>query len=89
MSTQRFALARLICKLFPPILAQSIRNKIFPLQLGQIQSVEFTRKTITGSYFTGNTNDYHAYRVSVNGYFEWRNVVIANFFLKNKIPRHY
>jgi FkbM family methyltransferase len=83
MSTFRLLAARYICVLFPPVLAQLIRDKIFPLKFGQISSIDFSKKTITGSYFRGNTSDYQAHKVSVHGYFEWRNVVIADFFLRN------
>ena len=83
MTTTRLALAGAICRIFPPIVAQPIRNYIFPIKMAREQKRPFSKKTITGSYFSGNTLDYHGYRVAVHGFFEWRNVIIANFFLKN------
>lgn len=80
----RLRIARTICSLLPPLVAQKARNKIFPLSEGQRLNAGFTRKSVTGSPFTGNTADYHSYRMAVTGYFEWRNIVIANYFFKRK-----
>ncbi len=83
MSLQnRMKLARAVCKIFPPAIAQKVRNYIFPLNDGIKLNQDFTCRSVTGSTYSGNTLDYHSYRFAIHGYFEWRNVVIANFLSK-------
>ena len=71
-----------ICGLFPPILSQAIRGKIFPLEKARKLELDFSRISITGSTFHGNTSDDHSYRFSVHGFFDWRNIIIANSYTK-------
>lgn len=77
-------MARAICSIFPPVIAQQLRNYIFPIRLARKIQLDFSKKSITGSVFRGNTADYHSYRFAINGYFEWRNIIMADYFLENK-----
>lgn len=77
-------LTRIICSFFPPIISQKIRSFLFPRKLAIDLKITFSKKSITGSVFTGNTLDFHSYPFSIHGFFDWRNVIIANsFFEKN------
>lgn len=76
----RYTLAKAICPWLPIAISQKVRDAIFPLSEGQRLNKTFRRQSITGSYFSGSTADYHSYRFSVHGFFEWRNIVIARFF---------
>ena len=71
-----------VCNLFPPILSQSIRNKIFPIATARRSKLQFTKRSITGSIFRGNTSDDHSYRFAIHGFFDWRNIIIANRYIK-------
>ena len=75
--------AQLVCGFFPPILSQSIRNYIFSRKNVIKKGIEFSKKSVTGSVFKGNTLDFHSYPFSVHGFFDWRNIIVADFFLKN------
>lgn len=72
---------QLICGIFPPILSQSIRNIIFPFNRARKLSMNFSKSAITGSKFYGNTSDDHSYRFAIHGFFDWRNIIIANRYV--------
>lgn len=78
----KYKLAKFICKVLPPILSQKIRASLIDLKDGEIFKEEFKVRSFTGSYFFGNTADFHAFKFSVHGYFDWRNIIIANEVLK-------
>ena len=78
-----FAKAQVVCKFLPPIVSQYVRNKILTFKEGEILSINFRKKAITGSQFIGNTNDFHALKFGVHGYFDWRNVILVNEILKS------
>ena len=71
-----------ICALFPPIISQSVRNKIFPLEKARKLKLDFSKASITGSTFHGNTSDDHSYRFAIHGFFDWRNIIITHSYLK-------
>ncbi|MBX2828656.1 MAG: FkbM family methyltransferase [Flavobacteriaceae bacterium] len=75
---------RFICSFFPPIVAQSVRDRLMPVAKGEKLAVEFRRRAFTGSYFLGNTSDFHAFKFLIHGYFDWRNVVLAKKINKMK-----
>lgn len=78
----RLRLARIVCGILPPLVSQKVRNLIFPISEARRRNSKFSRKSFTGSTFTGDMSDYHSYRMAVHGYFEWRNIVIAHHFTK-------
>lgn len=45
---------------------------------------DFIKRSFTGSKFYGSTRDFHAFKFSVHGYFDWRNIIIAKSVLKFK-----
>jgi len=79
----KIKLYQVICGVFPPILSQSIRDKIFPLKKARALALEFSKTSITGSKFYGNTADDHSYRFAVHGFFDWRNIIAANRYVKS------
>ena len=80
----RLLLVKKTCSLFPPFIAQYIRNKLSSKDSFIKKNIDFKRKSITGSLFQGNSIDYHCYPYYFHGYFDWRNVVLANVILKIK-----
>lgn len=80
---RRLTYSRVICSLFPPILSQRIRDIIFPISTARSSHLQFSKKSITGSVFSGNTADDHSYRFAVHGFFDWRNIIIANRYIQN------
>lgn len=73
----RLRSARAICAWLPPLVAQRVRDVIYPRSVGRREDYAFTVRSATGSRFTGRTSDFVSYPVSVHGYFNWRNVAIA------------
>lgn len=80
---QKLQLSSFVYSLFPPILSQSIRNIIFPIEAARRLKLEFSKKSVTGSTFYGNTSDDHSYRFAVHGFFDWRNIIIAHAYTKH------
>ncbi|OBQ55380.1 FkbM family methyltransferase [Tamlana sp. s12] len=78
----RYSLAKIICRLLPPIFSQKIRDILISIEEGENLGVEFKTKSFTGSFFYGNTSDFHAFKYSVHSYFDWRNIIISNEVLK-------
>jgi len=79
---KKYLLAKLICKWLPPIVSQKVRNILIKIPEGESLNLDFKTKSFTGSYFYGNTSDFHAFKFSVHGYFDWRNIIISNEVLK-------
>lgn len=75
---------KFVCSLFPPVVAQQVRELLISIPEAEKLAVNFTRKAFTGSSFRGNTSDFHAFKFFVHGYFDWRNIVLANSILKIK-----
>ena len=86
MNKNKYILAKVLCSFLPPILAQRIRNSIISVKDAEILALDFQKKSITGSYLEGNTSDFHAFKFSVHGYFDWRNIIIAQTII-NKIKK--
>lgn len=82
--TIKYKIAKNICRFLPPILAQSVRNAIISMETGELLNLDFKRKSFTGSVFSGNTSDFHAFKFSIHGYFDWRNIVLAHTVLRYK-----
>jgi len=81
----KYLLAKIICRILPPIIAQTIRTKIISTKEGELLALDFVKKSFTGSYFYGNTRDFHAFKFSIHGFFDWRNIIIGQTILKNFI----
>ncbi len=80
----RYFLAKKICKYLPPIISQVVRNSIISTKIGEGLNEKFTKRSLTGSKFIGSTSDFHAFKFSIHGYFDWRNVVLAKTILRFK-----
>ncbi|WP_179351908.1 FkbM family methyltransferase [Winogradskyella vidalii] len=80
----KYKITKSICSFLPPILAQKVRDTFFSIKEGEQLNLDFNKKSFTGSVFSGNTSDFHAFKFSVHGYFDWRNVVISDEVLKHK-----
>jgi FkbM family methyltransferase len=78
----RYRLALLICGVLPPIVSQKVRNFLISIEEAEKLNFSFRKRIFTGSYFEGNTSDFHAFKLSVHGYFDWRNVILARESLK-------
>jgi len=77
MLNTKYNLTKLLCKVLPPILAQTVRTYLISIKQGEVLAKDFTRKSFTGSYFFGNTSDFHAFKFSIHGFFDWRNVILT------------
>lgn len=78
----KYRTAKIICRFLPPILSQFVRNSIISIEEGALLNLDFKRKSFTGSFLSGNTSDFHAFKFSVHGFFDWRNILIADEVLK-------
>ncbi|GAA4267985.1 FkbM family methyltransferase [Hyunsoonleella aestuarii] len=81
----KYKLAKIICAFLPPIISQTIRNNIITISEGETLKLDFIKKSLTGSNFYGNTSDFHAFKFSIHGYFDWRNIILANKVLNYKV----
>jgi FkbM family methyltransferase len=61
----------------PPVGAQKMRELIYPRDRARADDYWFTVKAQTGSPFTSTTAEWHGYPFSVHGYYNWRNIAIA------------
>lgn len=77
MEHLRFALAQMVCRKLPPIVAQTVRDWIYPVETAFRDDHEFTVRGQNGSLFKGRTGILQAYPFSVQGYYDWRNCAIA------------
>ncbi|MDC8006307.1 FkbM family methyltransferase [Aureisphaera galaxeae] len=75
---------RFICAFFPPIMTQTIRDRLMSVREAEKMALPFRRRAFTGSYFQGNTSDFHAFKFLIHGYFDWRNVVLAKKIIRFK-----
>jgi FkbM family methyltransferase len=77
MTPRRLNIARAVCQVCPPILAQRLGALIYPRSFAYRDDFAFTRPARTGSLFCGRTSDFHGYSFSIHGFYEWRNWAIA------------
>ena len=75
---------KFLCSLFPPLVAQQVRERLISIPAAEKMAVDFKRRAFTGSYLFGNTSDFHAFKFFIHGYFDWRNIVLAHSILKIK-----
>jgi FkbM family methyltransferase len=83
----KYQIAKILCPLFPPLISQTVRSFFVKNEDGELLKQDFKKRSITGGFFWGNTSDFHAFKFSVHGYFEWRNIVIAQTVLKHTSGR--
>ena len=76
-ASRRLRAARAVCGWLPPIVAQTVRDAVYPRSVARAEACTFTATSVTGSPFSGSTADHVAYPFAVHGYFNWRNVAIA------------
>lgn len=79
----RYKLARFFCGFLPPIMSQQLRHLFIKLPEGADLNINFRQKSFTGSYFYGNTSDFHAFKFFIHGFFDWRNIIIAENVLSH------
>lgn len=79
-----YRLSKMVCSILPPIASQWFRHKLISIAEGERMHLDFVKKSFTGSRFFGNTSDFHAFKFSIHGYFDWRNVILANSALQLK-----
>lgn len=73
----RFAVARRICRPLPPILSQRLREWLSPFDAARQDNFSLVSEAQTGSLLEGTTRDPHFHAFSIHGYYDWRNVAIA------------
>lgn len=79
---KRLSLAQALCMPLPPLIAQRVRNLVYPISLGRTDDYSFRARSRTGSWFTGDTYDSCGHSFSVQGYNDWRVVAIGATFCR-------
>ena len=79
---RRFGFAKIICKFLPPILAHQIQEFLINTDEGAEMALDFKKKSVTGGFLRGNTRDMVAFKFSIHGYFDWRNIALTNKILQ-------
>jgi FkbM family methyltransferase len=64
----------------PPILAQRLREWVYPAGCAAVDRYAFIERAATGSFLQSSTQDFHGYPFAVHGYYEWRNVALSMAF---------
>src|SRR5262245_51160298 len=77
MQPLRLTLGQLLCRPLPPLIAQRLRTYVYPLRRAYRDDFPFTVRSQTGSWFKSRTGIFQAWPFSVHGYYDWRNVAIA------------
>lgn len=65
------------CRWLPPLLAQRVRERVYPRRDAYRDAYPFVARARTGGLLAGSTADYHGYPFSVHGFFAWRHVAVA------------
>jgi FkbM family methyltransferase len=74
---KRLAITQRICRSLPPIIGPKVRKWVYPDETARRDDYEFVVRSQTGSRFMGRTSDFHSYRFSVHGFYDWRNWAVA------------
>ncbi len=75
----RMAFAARLCRLFPPCISGRISAFLYPRELAQRENAGFIARSSLGDItFSFPRADVCAITFATRGFFEWRNVVIAN-----------
>jgi FkbM family methyltransferase len=75
--SMRYQAAKAICSVLPPLVAQRVRDVLYPRETAYHRAATFSVRSVTGSEFRGRMNDFHEYPFSMHGYFEWRSLAVA------------
>jgi FkbM family methyltransferase len=75
--SMRYQTAKAICSVLPPLVAQRVRDILYPRETAYQSASAFSIRSVTGSEFRGRMNDFHEYPFSMHGYFEWRHIAVA------------
>lgn len=73
----RLALAQALLRNLPPLFSPRLRGYIYPYRRAAADDYMFQVVSHAGVEFRGSTADPHAYSLSVNGYYDWRNLAVA------------
>lgn len=77
--SRRMAFAARLCRLFPPFISGRISAFLYPRELAKRENAGFVARSSLGDIiFSLPRADVHATAFATRGFFEWRNVVIAN-----------
>jgi FkbM family methyltransferase len=76
--------ATFIASFLPPIVSQKVRSWVITIKEAEDLNLEFERKVFTGGIFRGSSKDFHAFKLAIHGFFDWRNVILAKEILKIK-----
>jgi FkbM family methyltransferase len=78
-ASARLSAASRVCRLFPPAMSGRLMRRLYPRDLGQREQAAFVASSSLGPVrFRLTTDDYIATAFALRGFFEWRNVLIAN-----------
>lgn len=73
---------QILSKIVPPLISQKIRSILYPIDTAIRDNISCNKKSITGSYLKVNSSDFHGYKFFIHGFFDWRNIIIANSISK-------
>jgi FkbM family methyltransferase len=78
MKPTRLMVAQKVCRPLPPLVAQRLRDRIYPPAQAYRDDYPFVVRAQTGSLLKSRTGILQAYPFSVHGYYDWRNCAIAS-----------
>jgi FkbM family methyltransferase len=73
----RLSLAQALLRNLPPLFSPRLRGYVYPYARAVADDYTFQVVSHAGVEFRGSTADPHAYSLSVNGYYDWRNLAMA------------
>lgn len=73
----RLRAAQAASALLPPLVAQRVRNVVYPPSLATREHQTVAKKAITGGTLVVPAYDFHGYPYAVQGYYDVRNIAIA------------
>ncbi len=77
--SRRLARVTRVCRMLPPSISGRVLMWMYPRKLAQQENAAFTaRSSLADIYFRYPRCEVHATAFAIRGFFEWRNVVIAN-----------
>ncbi|RMF82185.1 MAG: FkbM family methyltransferase [Planctomycetota bacterium] len=77
--SRRLARAARICRWFPPVISGRLLQMLYPFSLAEREDVPFQARSSLGDLtFAYDRAAKMAHAFAVRGFYEWRNIVIAN-----------